>query len=69
MSDMKQISRQELTEKLLVLFQKLGVSKEDAIMVADTLITADQWGVSSHGVMRVERYVRHYVRCGTDPRH
>ena len=58
MSEMKQISRQELTEKLLVLFQKLGVSQEDAKMVADTLIKADQWGVASHGVMRVERYVR-----------
>ena len=58
MSEMKQISRQELTDKLLVLFQKLGVSREDAKMVADTLIKADQWGVASHGVMRVERYVR-----------
>ena len=58
MSEMKQISRQELTDKLLVLFEKLGVSREDAQMVADTLIKADQWGVASHGVMRVERYVR-----------
>ncbi|MBO5323921.1 MAG: Ldh family oxidoreductase [Oscillospiraceae bacterium] len=58
MSEMKQISRQELTDKLLALFQKLGVSLEDARMVADTLIKADQWGVASHGVMRVERYVR-----------
>ena len=58
MSEMKRISRQELTDKLLVLFQKLGVSREDAKMVADTLIKADQWGVASHGVMRVERYVR-----------
>ena len=58
MSEMKQISRQELTDKLLVLFQKLGVSREDAKMVADTLIKADQWGVASHGVMRVERYVK-----------
>ena len=58
MSEMKRISRQELTDKLLVLFQKLGVSREDAKMVADTLIKADQWGVASHGVMRVERYVK-----------
>lgn len=54
----RQIGRQALTDKLLVLFQKLGVSQEDAKMVADTLIKADQWGVASHGVMRVERYVR-----------
>ena len=58
MSQMKQINRQVLTDKLLVLFEKLGVSRDDAKMVADTLITADQWGVASHGVMRVERYVR-----------
>ena len=58
MGTYRQISRQELTDKLLILFQKLGVSREDAKMVADTLIKADQWGVASHGVMRVERYVR-----------
>ena len=58
MGTYRQISRQELTDKLLVLFQKLGVSREDAKMVADTLIKADQWGVASHGVMRVERYVK-----------
>lgn len=58
MSENITITRQALKGKLLELFGILGVSPEDAGMVADTLIKADQWGVASHGVMRVERYVQ-----------
>ena len=53
------ISRLELEDKLLRIFDTLDVSREDAKMVSDTLIQAEQWGVTSHGVLRVE----HYVRC------
>ena len=59
MSDMITISRQELESKLLRIFDELHVSREDAKLVADTLIQAEQWGVTSHGTLRVE----HYVRC------
>ena len=58
MSENVVINRYVLKDKLLELFGTLGVSAEDAGMVADTLIKADQWGVASHGVMRVERYVK-----------
>ena len=53
------ISRKDLEDKLLRIFDTLDVSREDAQMIADTLIQAEQWGVTSHGVLRVE----HYVRC------
>lgn len=59
MADLITISRQELENKLLKIFDVLHVSREDSKMVADTLIQAEQWGVTSHGVLRVE----HYVRC------
>lgn len=53
------ISRDELKQKLIQIFDTLNVSREDAGYVADTLIQAEQWGVTSHGVLRAE----HYVRC------
>lgn len=59
MSDNIVISRETLEDKLLRIFDTLDVSREDAKLVADTLIQAEQWGVTSHGILRVE----HYVRC------
>lgn len=53
------INRKELENQLLRIFDVLHVSRDDAKLVADTLIQAEQWGVTSHGVLRVE----HYVRC------
>lgn len=38
-------------------FEKLGVSPEDAEMTADNLVVADLRGISSHGVARLRRYV------------
>jgi len=35
----------------------LGLSRSDADVVADVLVTADLFGISSHGVQRVRRYV------------
>lgn len=37
-------------------FNKFGVPVEDAGIAADVLITADQWGVSSHGLHRLKGY-------------
>ena len=53
------ISRQNLEDKVLEILCALDVSREDAKMIADTLIQAEIWGVTSHGVLRLE----HYVRC------
>lgn len=58
-SENKIIRRQELDELLYAMFDRLGVSREDTKMIADALIQAELWGVTSHGLLRVE----HYVRC------
>ena len=52
------VDRSALKEDIIHIFVALGVSNEDAEMVAQALIKAEQWGVSSHGILRVERYVR-----------
>ena len=53
------ISRHALEEKVVKILGTLNVSFEDAKMIADTLIQAEVWGVTSHGLLRLE----HYVRC------
>lgn len=55
----KIISRGQLKDILVAMFDKVGVSREDALDIANTLIQAEQWGVTSHGLLRVE----HYIRC------
>lgn len=46
-----------LREFCTLVFQKLGVSEEDALVTADVLVTADLRGIDSHGVARLRRYV------------
>ena len=38
-------------------FQKVGVSKEDAHITSDNLVLSDLRGIPSHGVARLKRYV------------
>lgn len=45
-----------LREFATTVFNKFGVPVEDARIAADVLITADQRGVSSHGLQRLKRY-------------
>lgn len=58
MSENVVIQKDLLKSRIIAIFEKLGVTTQDATNVADVLICADQWGVNSHGVLRVERYVR-----------
>ena len=37
-------------------FVKFGFSGEDAATITDVLITADKYGIESHGMQRVSRY-------------
>ena len=46
------------------LYQAAGLPPEDAALVADSLVQADLWGHSSHGVMRAPWYLDR-VRAGT----
>jgi len=45
-----------LREFTINVFNRLGVPVEDAKIATDVLITADQWGVSTHGLQRLKRY-------------
>ena len=55
----KIVTRSYLESKLVEIFTSLSVSREDSLYVARALIQAEQWGVTSHGLLRVE----HYIRC------
>ena len=39
------------------IFQKVGVSKQDAYITSENLVLADLRGIPSHGVARLKRYV------------
>ena len=51
------VHHQELKEFVTDIYKALGVPDRDAEIVADVLVTADLFGISSHGVQRVRRYV------------
>jgi len=49
------------------IFGKLGMSPADALLVADSLVSADLRGVHSHGVMRVPTYFQKLTVGGVNP--
>jgi LDH2 family malate/lactate/ureidoglycolate dehydrogenase len=58
------ISADRLRSNVTALYRAVGLPDEHAALVADTLVRADMWGHSSHGVMRAPWYldrVRHGV--------
>lgn len=50
------------------IFERCHMSREDAALLADSLVTADLRGVHSHGVLRVPEYVDKLTAGGVDPR-
>jgi len=44
--------------------EKVGVTPEDASIVADVLVAADMRGIESHGVARLEAYYVSRIRAG-----
>jgi LDH2 family malate/lactate/ureidoglycolate dehydrogenase len=51
------ISPEALRERVTALYRAVGLPDEHAALVADTLVRADMWGHSSHGVMRAPWYL------------
>ena len=49
-------------------FERCGMSTEDAALLADTLVNADLRGVHSHGVLRVPEYAKKLTGGGVDPK-
>lgn len=50
MTEMVRVNAKKLRETVERIFQALGLQIDHAASVADALVTADLWGVSSHGV-------------------
>jgi len=48
----------ELREYCKQIYQKVGLTEDDAFTIADGLVTADLRGVPSHGVSRMDNYVK-----------
>ena len=56
MEEYIKIKVNDLQEFTINIFNKFGVPVDDAKIVADILINADQRGIGSHGVQRLKRY-------------
>jgi len=57
------VSAEALRAFCIQVFEKLGVSHDDAKITSDVLVAADLRGVDSHGVARLSRYAN-YLREG-----
>jgi LDH2 family malate/lactate/ureidoglycolate dehydrogenase len=65
---MKNISRNELTTLTQSAFVALGLSPADADEVANILVMAELFGLTTHGVSRVESYGERLLIKGINPR-
>ncbi len=52
------INVNEAKEKISAIFMKVGVKEDEASLIADMVVEADQRGVHSHGILCTARYVR-----------
>ena len=50
------------------IFLHCGVPPEDAKQAAEVLVTADSWGIETHGVARLRNYYEMLVRGFANPR-
>ena len=57
------ISQKKLSALTIRAFPNVGFNETDADMVAKTLVTTDHMGISTHGVLRIEQYLKR-VRAG-----
>lgn len=61
--------RAEVLRLLLAnLFEKVGLSNDDAMFCAECLVRTSLWGKDSHGVMRTSHYVRRLLSGAVNPR-
>lgn len=64
----RRVPPDELVEVVRALFERCGMSHEDAGTLGELLVQADLRGVHSHGVLRVPEYVQKLTHAGVDPR-
>lgn len=63
MADQKQVSIESLSKLVLDVLTRVGVAKEDADIILDTILFANRRGVATHGVGRLPLYV-HKIASG-----
>ncbi len=63
----RRVDAAELLALVSAVFCGCGMSRDDAHLLADSLVFADLGGIHSHGVMRVPEYVKKLTRDGVDP--
>ena len=67
--DQVRVTELSLRDTTSAVFEKMGMTREDAAIGADVLVTADLRGVESHGVSNKMRdYVRDYTTGAVNPR-
>lgn len=64
----RRVSAEALESLVRDIFQRCGMSREDAGLLAETLVAADLRGVHSHGSLRVPDYAHKLTKDGVDPR-
>jgi LDH2 family malate/lactate/ureidoglycolate dehydrogenase len=62
------ISESKLTELGVKAFSKLGLSTEDATQIVKVLVMADLFGLSTHGLSRIESYGERLLVNGINPK-
>jgi LDH2 family malate/lactate/ureidoglycolate dehydrogenase len=62
------VSAAALLDRVRSIFERCGMSGEDAHLLADSLVVADARGIHSHGVLRVPEYVKKLTQDGVNPR-
>ncbi|MEX0853774.1 MAG: Ldh family oxidoreductase [Bauldia sp.] len=67
-SDDRVIAGDRLLAVVTGVFAACGMSDQDAMLLAGTLVHSDLRGVHSHGVLRVPEYVKKLTEDGVDPR-
>lgn len=62
------IEKDRLIEAAKQIVEKSGSEPEDALIVAEELVTADMMGMNSHGVLRLPQYLEDVARGNLDPK-
>ena len=61
------VKQEVLTDYCFNIFHALGVPKEEARFVSESLVHADLVGMESHGVIRVPAYAKRIINGGNKP--
>jgi ureidoglycolate dehydrogenase (NAD+) len=55
---LKNVPAEKLTQWARACLEKVGVPREEANLVASSLVQTSTWGVDSHGILRLTHYLR-----------